>query len=69
MEPSAVCALLCEAAARHTHQAWRWAGAPALRMDRGDTGRILEEGRELRRRDKAEADERSQACRRGRRQW
>ena len=29
MEPSAVCALLCEAdAARHTHQSWRWAGAP-----------------------------------------
>ena len=29
MEPSAVCALLCEAdAARHTHQSWRWAGSP-----------------------------------------
>ena len=47
MEPSAV-ALLCEAdAARHTHQAWRRAGAPdprpPPRMDRGDTGRILEE--------------------------
>jgi hypothetical protein len=59
-------ALLCEAdAARHTHQAWRLGGcpgpAPPPRMDRGDTGRILEEGRELRRRDKAEADERSQS--------